>query len=275
METLTLPYRYLNGGEPVTEYEDVQLDHDEERLELEFRPVRTKGGRELDGYLNEPDYLEPIDQVDDPEQELLQRLPELGAIEDDENLEAVIDTYVDDCPDSYWIQPASGSGNHHPPDERGVHGQWIHTKRMLHTYSHLARSAEEMEEDAAYSLDEDEIQNGLVAAAVHDIHKFGVDGGEEMAVPDHDVTAAKYVREQTDLPDKVADAVKAHNGPWGEGKTPETDTEAFVHLADMDVAATASEKLLERPTPALKFAQLTAELVEYDEDLASYEVIFR
>jgi len=96
---------------------------------------------------------------------------------------------------------------------------------------------------------------------------------EEAATTDHDTTAATYLREETDLPDPVADAVEAHNGPWYDGRSPEDDTEMLVHLGDMMAADTASETLLVRPTPALKFARIGDELLRYDETLTDYTVV--
>ncbi len=283
MDEITLPYRYADGDDDiVTEYETVRIDHDSEEISLGFGPVGADSGRTVEAYIEEPAYL------DDPESDVIaRRLPELDELADLAR-EEILDALTKEAPAEYWEQPASGSGKHHPPDERGVHGQWIHTKRMLRNYESIARSGEEMdrlrgrendgdiwtEDDLAYSMDDEDIRYGRMAALVHDIHKFGEDGTEETARSDHDVTAAEYVREQTDLPDPVADAVEAHNGPWYDGKIPEDDTEAAVHIADMIAADTASETLLQEPTPALKFAQIIDDVLRYDDGLEAYTLRF-
>lgn len=271
MDTLTLPYRYLSGDDTlVTEYENIGIDHEDETIRLSFGPVGMEDGGKLQEYRDSPEYLTEPDQ-----ETVRRRLPEIGLLEDNPYQDDILSLLSEDCPDSYWEEPASGSGEHHPPDERGPHGQWIHTKRMIRAYDHLSRSAQEMEDkvdDPLYAMDERDRQEGLMAALVHDIHKFGPDGTAATAASDHDLTAAKYVREETDLPDKVAETVEAHNGPWYDGKAPEDETEMLVHFGDMLVADTASETLLQEPTPALKFAQMTDELLRYDEELANYDV---
>lgn len=284
MDEITLPYRYLDGDDAVIqEYETIRIDHDGEEISLGFGPVGADSGRTVEEYIEEPEYLS------DPDRETVrQRLPELEELADLAQ-EEILDVLTEEAPAEYWEKPASGSGKHHPPDERGVHGQWIHTKRMLRNYESLARSAGEMddligrerddesrwtEDDLAYSMDDEDVRYGRMAAVIHDIHKFGREGEEETATADHDVTAAEYVREQTELPGPVADAIEAHNGPWYDGKAPEDDTEAAVHMADMIAADTASETLLKEPTPALKFAQILDDVVRYDEGLEEYTLRF-
>ncbi|MDY6778664.1 MAG: HD domain-containing protein [Candidatus Nanohaloarchaea archaeon] len=278
MEEHTVQYRYLQGdgeGELVTERYDIRIDREHHVLVMPG-PSEAVSGKPLASYLEEQDYLPSLKEKDLPGREIRRRLPELDGIESFEDQFETLEVLYEECPPSYWTKPASGSGKYHPPDERGVHGQWIHTKRMLRTYRWFAENAQAMaeEEDPFYVLDEEEVEAGLIAAALHDIYKFGRDGTEESATPDHDVKAARYVREETSLPDGVADAIEAHNGPFADGSVPASENELFVHLADYTVAHTASEDLLWEPTEELRFAQVVDRLIRSEPVLEEYTVVF-
>jgi len=52
-------------------------------------------------------------------------------------------------------------------------------------------------------------------------------------VSEHDVIAAEYLDEHTDLPDDVIRCIDTHNGAWYAGDTPSRPLEQVHHLADM------------------------------------------
>lgn len=181
--------------------------------------------------------------------ELVRRLPEVSMVHGTLRNE-IVDAFVSDVPDYVWL--ARASANHHPPDERGLGGLWIHIKRVFTAYTMLEPTFRELG-----AIDSFEANCARAAVLLHDAFKYGryprrieqetVDGHDyaddrlahvpEYTQPNHDVQMAAYVREETDMPDEVARAVESHGGStsWGshEGPSPSDDLELLVHLADL------------------------------------------
>jgi len=162
-------------------------------------------------------------------EEVFERFPELDAIRDDQ-LREITAGVVREFPDYFWTAPASS--RHHPPEHRVRHGLWLHTKRVCTAFERLSESMVKQGH-----LEWSDIDHGRAACLCHDMYKYGmpptsVDG----TVNDHDVIAANWLRDETEMPDGVADAVEAHNGPWYRGKRPETHLEQIVHIADMQAS---------------------------------------
>jgi HD superfamily phosphohydrolase YqeK len=160
------------------------------------------------------------------EEDAVERLPELTDIKDD-HVRAATTGVVQEFPDYWWTAPASS--RHHPPEHRQRHGLWIHTQRVCTAFERLAESMVKQGH-----LEWQDIDYGRAACILHDMFKYGmpptsVDG----TVDDHDVLAANWLDEHTQLPDEVIGAVEAHNGAWYQGKTPESHLEQIVHIADM------------------------------------------
>lgn len=160
------------------------------------------------------------------EAEAVVRLPELDDIGDDELREQAISA-VQSMPDYFWT--AAASSKYHPPEHRVRHGLWLHTKRVVTAFERTADSMVKQGHLSKYDVD-----MGRVACLLHDMFKYGEPPTPvQSTVRDHDVIAARWVREATDLPDAVGGAVEAHNGPWYHGKNPSTHLEQMVHVADM------------------------------------------
>lgn len=192
----------------------------------------------------------------DDEAELRRRLPEIdglrGRVRDE-----VVRTFVDEVPPSFWLARASGS--HHPPDERGLGGTWLHTKRVFVAYTMLEPTFRAMSAISSF-----ESNCARAAVLLHDAFKYGRDpaqvriavdeeradentheyAGDYLAHlpagtdPSHDVTMAAYVRQETELPEEVAHAVECHGGSpeWNvshSGPGPDDDLTLAVHLADL------------------------------------------
>ena len=195
------------------------------------------------------------------------RLPEIQTVPGEIGDE-VARIFEEDVPDYFWL--ARASEEHHPPDERGKGGMWLHTKRAYTAYRFLEPTYE------ALSLIGD-YQKTCCRAAVllHDAFKYGretVDpdtdyhpyaDGElqslpEYTVPSHDTQMATYVREETSLPEEVAGFIESHGGSPGwyghEGPAPRTDSEMVVHTAD--VFASNSEHRLPVYDPSDELCQL-------------------
>lgn len=179
--------------------------------------------------------------------ELKRRLPEIDDIKDDD-LRAVTINALADLPAYFWTAPASSS--HHPPEHQARHGLWLHTKRVCTVFERLAESMVKQGH-----LTWEDIDKGRAACLLHDMFKYGrpptsTDG----TTNDHDVLAARYLRAETDVPDEVADAVEAHNGPWYQGDVPTTHLQQIVHIADM-VASDANCRIaVKDPHPVLTAA---------------------
>lgn len=163
--------------------------------------------------------------------EVRRRLPPVTLINDEE-VQMQTEAAIGDAALSYfWTAPAASSYKHHHPfccDERGL---WIHTLMVASAYERLVDT---------YVVDgrisDHEADLGRAAVLLHDLRKYGMryQPGEH-ADRDHDLQMARYIRSETELDDRVADAVAAHMGPYDsyEGHAPETPLQDLVHLADM------------------------------------------
>lgn len=170
---------------------------------------------------------------------LLERLPEIDTIFDESIRRETIKAFLKACPEYFWEIPSSGTGKYHAEDERGTHGNWIHTKRVYVTY--LVHSRSYLEQGLITEFERDA---GKSAALLHDMLKFGwLSEREEYAVSNHDVIASDVAREMVCLPRETWGAIHAHNGAWGDGKNPQTEWEQLFHMADY----TASKQVLGKP----------------------------
>jgi HD domain. len=178
---------------------------------------------------------ETVDRVKNSlweEDELLRRLPEIDAIYDAEVREGVIRTFMRGCPDYFWTEPSSSSGNYHSTDEIGKHGNWIHTKRVFAEYCNISESWVE-----GGWISPKQKEQGKAAALTHDMMKYGWPSEQnDHTVRDHDVIAADVVENIGEMSDDVVRLVHRHMGPWGEGPNPETKAERLLHTADKSAA---------------------------------------
>jgi hypothetical protein len=157
--------------------------------------------------------------------EVLRRLPEINRI-DGSLKRQTIQVFAEHCPDYFWTVPASA--NHHPSEHREERGLWLHSKRAFVAYERLAESMLEQGK-----IDEYELNCGRAAILLHDLFKYGRPPREEYVVDDHDVIAAEYLQEHTDLDRRVTSCVRTHNGSWYAGAPPANPLEQVHHLADM------------------------------------------
>lgn len=278
MDDIGLAYRYLDGDldqpQVQTEYERIQVDHDNETVHFPFSPAGADGGDQLVMYLEDHDdaeYLRPFEDYDDPQAELERRLPELQTVMDETTAlyDTVVQTFLEDVPENYWTKPSSATGWYHPPDERQMHGQWIHTKRTLQQIKTLQRTARHLENE--YGLEEQENDVLGAATALHDIAKYGEDGEHGHVTDDHAEDASTLLDDS--LPDAITTAIRHHDGPWGE-KDPATIPDLYTHLGDLTASSIDNTSLLYRPKPALKFIDLADQLTEIEPATAFYTVTF-
>lgn len=178
-------------------------------------------------------------------EEVVRRLPEVDAIKGNLRTE-MIDIFMNDVPDYFWLVRASKS--HHPPDERGLGGLWLHTKRAFFAWTVVEPTMREMS-----VVDTFEANCARCAILLHDSFKY--DSKEEREVEeeahayldeecvedinipsgsssDHGEVAAEFVLEETDLPPEVADLIISHDGAWFDGRSPNSWFEMAHHFAD-------------------------------------------
>jgi hypothetical protein len=173
------------------------------------------------------------------EDELVRRLPEIDAIYDDEIRACVVRTFLNGCPDYFWEKPTSSTGKYHSPDERGKHGNWIHTKRVFATYVNMSESYLE-----TGRLTEKQRESGKAAALLHDMMKYGwPSDGNEHTVNNHDVIAANVARHIGDCSNEIYLLIHGHMGPWAEGMTPENERQWLFHLADKSASGIDEDDL--------------------------------
>lgn len=160
------------------------------------------------------------------ESELREWLPELNDITDSDLRDETISALLDG-PDYFFT--AAASSKYHPPEHKQRHGLVLHTKRVVTAFE---RTAESMVKQG--HLSRHEVDMGRSACLLHDLFKYGEPPTSvQSTTRDHDVVAATWLDENTDLPDEVIGAVESHNGSWYHGKSPETHLEQMVHVADM------------------------------------------
>lgn len=197
--------------------------------------------------------------------------PELDEIiHEDERQERITDILINDFPDRYWRLPSSTGGRYHPPDEHWLHGQVLHTKRMIGGLTQLAKSAAVT--DRYGSVSDESVQNALEAAFYHDLLKFGdeedpIDG----TVTEHAAHAADYFasHDRYDFDDEIIDCIERHGGPfYEESAPPETPAGHLIHQADMHSADQRSGYHVVQPSPELRFALTVTRLKHDNEDLA-------
>jgi 23S rRNA maturation-related 3'-5' exoribonuclease YhaM len=175
---------------------------------------------------------------------LLPLLEEIEFIKD-ENIKSFVRSILYRAKD-FWLMPASFSGKHHPPDERSVGGNVIHTQRVVRAAKILSES---------YSLSEEDKDLVYAACLLHDITKGIMISENEGYVydPMHPYTVGhfvlmcqeedkKYASESQSstlfLSEEVVQSilrlVRCHLGPWSPvpETAPITYLDMIVHMAD-------------------------------------------
>ena len=81
---------------------------------------------------------------------------------------------------------------------------------------------------------EEQVDYGRASILLHDLFKQGYEPRDEQHTQNnHDKLAARYLKQNYDLPEEIIGCVDSHNGPWYEGKEPETLLEKVHHQADL------------------------------------------
>lgn len=212
-----------------------------------------------------------IDMCQPNREQLLYRLPEIKSLDGRVQSE-VISLFIEEIPPYFWL--ARSSEDYHPPDERGLGGLWLHTKRVYTAFRILEPTYKSLNLMGPYQAN-----CARAAVLLHDAFKYGQhpstrSSGDDMpddahdyahglmahlpayTMPDHDTLMAEHITTETELPDEVAWYVAAHggSGDWygHEGPSPDSPIEMVVHLADM-IATSKHHKLpVYEPTTELR-----------------------
>jgi len=214
----------------------------------------------------------------DDEWEAVRRLPEIcglrGRLQTD-----VAQVFVDHVPSYFWLIRASES--HHPPDERGLGGLWLHTKRVFTAYTMLERTFRAMSTISAF-----EANCARAGVLLHDAFKYGIEPDNDDGVDyheyargrlahcpeytdtSHDLLMAEFVRTETRMPEEVAHVIEHHGGSndWfsHDGPEPCDDLTLLVHLAD--VIASSSEHRLPVYGPTEELRRCAPDLPTVSDD---------
>lgn len=169
---------------------------------------------------------------------------ELGYIKD-ENKRKFCELCLDGLPDYFWEVPASSTGKYHPNYSLGVEGLKRHVQGAMRIAIELFRC------EACFNLTEDDMDNILIAIALHDGFKSGTQEEymkNKYTKHTHPILSAKYVQEMYEKhPDliskeeavKISKLIASHMGQWNVSNfsdvvlpIPSTSAEKFVHLVD-------------------------------------------
>lgn len=144
----------------------------------------------------------------------------------------LIRSWVESClfysPAAYWERPSAFYKGHHPDDELGQWGNVLHVKRTIKVARTLSDSENLSAQDASF----------LVAALlIHDIGKYGFDGGSPKILKEHPSLVRDMIKLYP-LPavdggddDAVLSLVETHMGRWGQ-HPPETLLQRLCHYSD-------------------------------------------
>jgi len=150
---------------------------------------------------------------------------------------------LENAPPYFWEVPSSSTSKYHSKVSNGVGGLVRHSRATAYTAKELA---------PAYSLNQDETDAAVSGAILHDICKYGENGGK-WTTKDHDYTGSNYVFKQakrfTDAGNPevpmlrdICKSIAYHFGKWTTEvparplKTFPEDysrIEQVVHVADM------------------------------------------
>ena len=132
------------------------------------------------------------------------------------------------APEEFWFAPSAFSGKYHSPDEFGMGGQVLHTKRVFRSLMVILDArAEQFDDESMYEV--------LCSALIHDT-LAGSTGG-----PDHSTPILSYYEKH--LPKNVkeylwwegiCEIAQHHMGRWSpKGLAPNSIVEWALHEADM------------------------------------------
>jgi len=180
-------------------------------------------------------------------EEAKRRFPELNDIRDEELREMTIGV-VQNMPDYFWTAPAAK--RHHPPEHRQRHGLWLYSKRVCTSFERVTQSMVKQGH-----LSWEDIDMGRAACIIKEIFKHGMPPTSVTSPQNnHDILAANWLEDNTEMPQKVIGCVRAQNGAWYEGRNPQNHLEQMVHIADLYASDTNNHVAVKDLHPVLEDA---------------------
>lgn len=152
----------------------------------------------------------------------------INEIRDDDKRNFVINV-LEVAPYAFWTKRASR--NHHLEDERGDYGTLRHTVRVLHG---VIKLCEATQEDSVVR------DNVLVAAALHDIGRYDIDGNAESTIPSHPFVVRRLVEKYAlscSGIEGILKIIEQHMGIWGKPEfLPAMGPSTMLHTVDFLLA---------------------------------------
>jgi hypothetical protein len=175
-------------------------------------------------------------------EETRRRLPPIDYIEDDKIRLEVIELSRR-APAYFWVEPAA-QGDYHNELCRNQHGLWAHSLMVSTGVEYFSDSWV-----VQGRITEEEVDYARAAAILHDQRKQGPHHDpKDSSTSDHNLSMADVIRQESDLPEKVATATEEHMGPFYDGPAAESEIGKLVHVADM--AGSTNEYTATIPAPA-------------------------
>jgi len=145
-----------------------------------------------------------------------------------EEIRDVIEKVLKSLPEGFWSRECSKK--FHPEDERGLHGNLIHTIRVAKVADRIVETTDN------YSTDERDLVVG--AAILHDCLRHGEFGSSPWSEKDHPHLVRPFIEKKVgitgEIVDKLCDIIETHMGQWYYKPAPLNDLTPndIVHLAD-------------------------------------------
>lgn len=157
----------------------------------------------------------------------------------DSTARATVIAMLKAAPEEFWFAPSAFSGKYHSPDEFGLGGQVLHTKRVFRSLMVLCDAL-------ARELSDDDMDELLCAALIHDT-MAGSTGSSDHVSQYRDYYGEKLSESVKKLNwwEGICDAAEHHMGRWPPNKHPGLYPswdltgegcpayEWLVHIADM------------------------------------------
>jgi hypothetical protein len=100
-------------------------------------------------------------------------------------------------------------------------------------------------------ISEDVVDLARAGAILHDMRKSGDRAtARQSSASDHDLQMAEHIRDWSGLPDRLADAVATHMGPWYDGPKPANGLDELLHNADMVASTSTITPKVQGPLPS-------------------------
>ena len=162
---------------------------------------------------------------------------------------ATVIAMLEAAPEEFWFAPSAFSGKYHSPDEFGMGGQVLHTRRVFRSLMVILDAMIE-------ELNDDEIDEQLCAALIHDTLAGSTGSSDHVSQYDSYYSCLSQKIKDMDWWEGICDTASHHMGRWPPtahkrlhptwhfegGVSP--GIEWYLHLADMQATKANSMPIL-------------------------------